>query len=322
MTSEYEMDDMDPQNDDITSNAARWFVRQQSGDMSGQDWLAFSDWLGEDERHARAFDAVVTVDDGLDQLDPAAIMPVQPAILPNRWNWRPTGVALAAIAASVLIALILWPAQTSLEFETIATGPGETRSFALDETTRIELNGATRIELARGDAPLIRLHRGEAAIFINASEPSKLRVEVGQLTLVDRGTSFDVIRDDLGIRLAVGSGQVTVNPDAEEINVSAGETLTLAADGGAAVRGVIAPEQMAGWREGRLSYRDTALPMLAADLGRALGVTIALDPALSQKRFTGVVPTTGEPAPVIAGAAALIGASASEQGETWVLSPL
>lgn len=343
MTSPDKMPSRDALQDTaIATSATQWFVRQQSADMSADDWLAYSDWLGEDERHARAMDAMVALDDELDGLDPGMIASPQPSqaqpsqaelgetapdqttlpvtALRSAWNWRRSSYGIVAIAATVLFALLMWPVKTELQFETIATGPGETRVIMLDDTTRIELNGATLVDLARGDAPLVRLHSGEVAFFINAPTPSKLRVEVGALTLVDRGTSFDVIRDEVGIRLAVGSGQVVINPEAEAISLASGETFTLSANGGPARRSRIDPQQMASWRSGRLIYRDSPLPMLAADLSRALGVSIVLDPSISHKRFTGVVTTKGDARTVISGAAAMIGAQARRDETGWVMS--
>jgi len=55
VTSDHEMRGKESLRDPAIATAAiDWFVRQQAHDMPGDDWLAFSDWLGEDARHGAA----------------------------------------------------------------------------------------------------------------------------------------------------------------------------------------------------------------------------------------------------------------------------
>lgn len=315
------------EDDRIASDAMAWVVRQRDGDMASEQWLEFSDWLGADSRHAAAFDTIVTADERLDELDRDRLLEEEPMAEPlaeieqRRPSWLRYVSGIAAVAAVLVLALFLWPQVGQERFETVTTGPGETRTIAVGNTIRVEMNGSTELALAAGDTPVVRLKSGEAAFFVNSPEPSKLRVETADLVLVDRGTSFDVINDDFGVRIAVGDGKVVVNPNGEAIALAPGQTLSVPPGGDIRNIGSIAPADMAGWREKRLTYSDTPLPMVAADLSRALGVTIRVAPGLSQERLTGVIPTTGKPSVVIGEVALLVGGAAQERRQEWILSP-
>lgn len=322
MTSDHEMMGQSALRDaTIAAAVTDWFVRQAGDTMSGDDWIAFSDWLGADPRHAAAFDALVAVDGKLDALDRAAIARPTEAEEPVVLAWRRWGPALGAIAAVLVLALLLFPGRQAPQWREVATAPGEVRTLALTDTIRVELNGATRLSIDARGGPRVRVDSGEAAFFVSGPKPSTLKVEADGLTLVDRGTSFDVIRDANGVRVAVGSGRVTINPAREAIDLVPGDTFRLAKGHATAERGRIAPAAMAGWRDGRLDYAGTPASLVVADLSRALGVRIDLAPPLSQKRFTGAIPTRGKPAQVIVDAAQLLGGVARRAGEGWTIGP-
>ena len=323
MTSDHEMTGKLALKDEAIAQAAvQWFVRQESGGMSGDDWLAFSEWLGKDSRHAPAFDAVVAADgalDGLtlDEAERQGFASADGKAGPGRRVWI---AGIGSLAAALVAAFLFWPVQTEPALETLATAPGENRTLTLDGNITIDLNGATRIAYTNGPSPIVRLDSGEAAFTINSPTPSRLRVEVGGMTLVDRGTSFDVIRDDNGVRIAVGSGKVVINPDDRPVALDAGRSFVRPASGGPATLGNIDPADMASWRSDRLSYRDTPLPMVASDLSRALGVPVKIGAGLSKTRLTGVIPVGGEQSDVVAGAAALAGATAQRSEAGWLIS--
>ena len=124
----------------------------------------------------------------------------------------------------------------------------------------------------------------------------------------------------LGVRIAVGSGKVVINPDDRPVALDAGRSFVRPASGGPATLGNIDPADMASWRSDRLSYRDTPLPMVASDLSRALGVPVKIGAGLSKTRLTGVIPVGGEQSDVVAGAAALAGATAQRSEAGWLIS--
>ncbi len=324
MTSDHEMSSKGtPASEAVLEAAVEWFVRQQSDAMSGADWIAFSDWLGEDESHAAIYDEVVALDGKVESLETAALAaPEEKIETPQGIGWPKLAAIGGMLAAVLVLAVTFWPKPDQLEFETIATAPGETREVMLDPTIRVALNGATRMEIARGSAPVVRLKSGEAAFYIDSPQPSKLRVEAGELTLIDRGTSFDVIQDTFGTRVAVGSGKVVVNPDEEAIELAAGQAFLLRSGSATGERRAISADEMAGWRDLRLTYRDAPLPMVAADLSRTLGLPVHIAPGLSQQRFTGVIPTDGEPEEAVARAAGVLGGTVRRTAKgDWEIEP-
>ncbi|GGN47660.1 iron dicitrate transporter FecR [Novosphingobium indicum] len=324
MTSDHEMNSKgSPANEATLEAAVEWFVRQQGDTMKGGDWIAFSDWLGEDESHAAIYDEVVALDGKVERLEATAITPPEAKREPvQRIGWPRLAAIGGMLAAVLVLAVTFWPKPSQLTFETIATAAGETREVMLDPTVRVALNGETRMEIARGPAPVVRLKSGEAAFYIDSPTPSKLRVEAGELTLIDRGTSFDVIQDTFGTRVAVGSGKVVINPDAEAIELAAGQAFLLRSGSATGERRAISADEMAGWRDQRLTYRDAPLPMVAADLSRTLGLRVHIAPGLSQQRFTGVIPTDGEPEEAVSRAAGVLGGTVRRTAKgDWEIEP-
>lgn len=322
MTSDKAMAAHPALQDPATARAAvDWFVRQQDEAMPSAEWLAFSGWLAADPRHGAAFEAVVELDGKLDGLDAGLLAPANDE--DEEWSsrrQRPWLWVVASAAAVLVLALAIWPRGGGPAFETIMTAPGEMRTIALDRTIRIDLNGATRLAVARGTAPVVRIEQGEAAFTINSPAPSKLRVEADGLTITDKGTSFDVIRDSAGIRVAVGSGRVAIAATDRTVDLAAGQVYERAAGSTAGTLGTIAPGDMASWRDGRLYYLAAPLPVVASDLSRALGVTVSVAPGLSQARFTGVVRTDRPPKQAVSEAAALAGATVRRKGQGFELA--
>ena len=51
----------------------------------------------------------------------------------------------------------------------------------------------------------------------------------------------------------------------------------------------MAAEDVAGWRDGRLVFRNEPLSLVAQQIGRHAGVTVTVDPVIADRRFSGVL---------------------------------
>lgn len=311
-------------NDDggIPTTAATWFVRLAEADAKESHWEEFTTWLEQDPRHSRAYERVCEADSDL--------LEVMANRLPEAANDDGGGVAPllrrrgflgGAMAAVALVAAVfLWPtAPDPPSFETIRTAAGEVRSISLANGSRIELNGGTHLELASEDASLVRLIEGEAAFYVARGDGAPLTVEVGDLTLVDRGTVFNVVRGGGWIRVGVAEGEIVANPGREAVSLPAGRSLRFAEGSGRFALERTDPTNVTGWRQGRLAYRDAPASMVAADLARNLGVDVAVEDELTSRRFTGVIQLTGEPSTIISTSAGLMEGRAVRDGDGWRL---
>lgn len=315
----------------MSDRAIYWLLRQRDGDMTGADWAAFADWLGEDDANRVAFDEALAADEALGQpgeetgdlIDFGEPLvkhdyvgdPPTPA---NDNSWvRYAGMigALAAVLAVVAVFTLRGPADDPA-YSTIATAPGEQRSFALTDQIEVNLNGGTRIAYSQ-DAATVRLLEGEALFTINGHEPEALRVEVADLVLVDVGTVFGVVLDEERVRMAVAEGAIIVNPQSGLIRLDAGQQAEKRLSDARIMRREVALSAVGGWAEGRLEFSETPARQVAADFERTTGIALALDERFADTSLTGTVQLGGADRQSVADLAALLGGTARRAGDGW-----
>jgi len=112
-------------------------------------------------------------------------------------------------------------------------------------------------------------------------------VRAGDGLFQDVGTSFDVVREPDGVRVAVREGAVMYDPKGAAVRLGGGQQIAI--DTAGATIGQVDAAAVGGWSQGRLSYRDATLAAVASDLSRSVGSPVTVDPALRNKRFSGVL---------------------------------
>lgn len=295
--------------------ALAWVIRTR--DPAFRDWEGFTLWLEGDPARAQAYDALMAADADMD-----AIIPPEPVVMPvaandvapasRPWRWVGGGAIAAALVAAVSIGMM-----NRADIYTVTTRPGETRSIALDDGTRIDVNGGSSLRLDRNDARFAALDQGEAAFTVRHDVANPFRVTVGDAVFEDAGTVFNIVHADGATRIGVSEGKVIYNPKAEAIALPAGRGL---ADDAQGLRVMdVAPDAVASWRQGRLVYANAAVGEISQDIGRSLGVALATTPGARAMRFTGTIRLDKDPARFFAGAAPLMGLSAVRQGDGWLL---
>jgi transmembrane sensor len=225
-------------------------------------------------------------------------------------------MAGGAIAA-VLVATVSLAVFNRSDIYTVTTKPGEIRMIALDDGTKIELNGGTTMRFDRKDARFAALDAGEAAFTVRHDEANPFRVTVGDAVFEDAGTVFNIVHTDVATRIGVSEGKVIYNPGAEAIALPAGRAL---ADDAQGLRVMdVAPASVASWRQGQLSYANAPVTQVGEDAARSLGLTVRFTPQAQAMRFTGTIRLDRDPARFFAQAAPLMGLSAVRQGDGWLL---
>jgi transmembrane sensor len=279
-------------------SATDWVARL-SGEPMEADWLAFEAWLqGAPERRG-AYDKALTLWLDLDrQADPlaAAIADLLPERSSSRFARRPIpiwigGALMSVVAVAVSVAALnpyQSPATTVYE-----TARSEHRAFTLADGTRVTLNGGSKIavSLERGRRE-VTLARGEAAFDVVHDARRPFEVHVGDQTLRDVGTEFDVLRADGDIIVTVRQGMVDVLPARGGRHiVSLGAGSQMQHHEGAAVSTVtpVSADDAFAWRRGQLIYRNQRLARIAADLNRYGDDQIHVDGPAADLRFSGVL---------------------------------
>lgn len=290
------------------------------------DWEGHAAWLEADARNAAAFDtASLRIEDatrGLASARPmlSAAEPVNdnlqaplPDAAPARRRWGVFGLAAAAVLVGVVTAPQLMQGRARPYL--IQTAPGEQRSFALADGTRIALNGGSVVKLDRSDPRTASLENGQAffSVVHDASHPFVVRS--GDSLFQDVGTSFDMIRSGQQTEVAVREGAVMYDPQGAAVRLAGGQAITVGASGATVRR--VASSDIGGWQQGRLSYQDVGLPEIAADLSRALGQTVAVDDGIKDRRFSGVIMIDSDRARMFRRMSDVMGIAIRPDGAGW-----
>jgi transmembrane sensor len=131
-----------------------------------------------------------------------------------------------------------------------------------------------------------------SAYFDVPHDPARqLVIAAGPYAVRDIGTRFELMSDGRQLKVAVAEGQVNVSlpGTAQPVAVAANHRLLVAGDPTIAEYGQVEAAELASWREGRLVFRNEPLSMVASQVGRHAGLTVTVDPAIAQQRFSGVL---------------------------------
>ena len=284
--------------------AIDWLVRLQGEAVTESDWRAFDAWLTASPAHAEAYDAALAFDQRLD-LDARLIerqtetAPVVAKVV----KLRPVRRALfwsagAALAAAFVAGAVLVPSSGLLGgHETIySTGVGEHRTIALEDGTRIEMNASSRLVVGF-DRHARHVQLGDAQAFFDvAKDPARpFLIEAGDTQVRVVGTAFDVRHRDGQVAVNVQRGLVEVRPHQQDgdapFRLRPGQGLSHTEGQADDARvAAVALEEVAGWRQGRLIYRDQPLTQIVGDMNRLFPRPVKLgDAKAGTMRLSGVL---------------------------------
>lgn len=309
----------------IVDRAIDWHLRQ--ADMSDADWRAFVAWLEADPAHAQAFDTVALdmamLSENADVF-PVELAPVRQPVapVPSRrvWQWAGAGVAVAAAASLTLAIAPTLTASNGAPY-TIETKPGQRQDIALNDGTKIELNGASRLILDHANARIATLESGEATFHVRHDPSNPFTVHSGALVVQDVGTVFNVERDGARLDVQVAEGSVLFQPKHEAVTLRAGSGVSVREDLGSIALTKIDVAKIGAWRSDSIAFAGEPFGRVAVSILRLDGAKLVIDPALSRRPFTGMVRLSGAAERDIPHLAALVGARWQHDGERWVLSP-
>lgn len=302
---------------DIEARAIDWVIRQR--DPAFSDWDGFADWLAEDPVHAKAYDAIASLDADLDAVPPASSPEVDWDEVPARRRVPRRAWLGGAVAAALVAAVSLSTFNLLGDANRIETAAGEHRTVTLPDGSKIEINGASVVTLDEDRPRFARLEQGEAMFHVVHRDDDPFVVEAGSAEIVDLGTAFNVVRRSAQTSVAVSEGVVAYNPRRENVRVVAGQGLD-AADGAAPKVRNIEPTNVGGWRTGLLVYNGTPLTDVADDLRRTAGMDVRVAAEARDVSFRGALIIAQDRARTIADLAALSGTRATRQGSGWVLT--
>jgi len=270
----------------LEDEAARWAARIDASPDTAPPGL--DRWLAADPVHAGALLRAQATLVMLGGAVPESLVAEDPS--PSRRFWWLGGTS-AALAASITAAALLLPARG----EAIRTGIGEVRSVALHDGSSLAVDARSDLVTRIGSsARTVALHDGKALFRVRHDAAAPFRVTVGEVTITDIGTVFqvDADRDSGTVDVLVSEGVVEVAAAGRTLRLAAGQRARFTIDGTAPakVEHVDAPgiERALGWTSGRLDLDGETLGEAVAELNRhnQLQITLA-SPALAREKLYG-----------------------------------
>ncbi len=203
------MKQQDQQHTEQTFDAALgWIARLRDDSACDEDRQAFALWLGEDNSHQRAMDEALDLWDDLGVVR-CLTAARESATAANQSRWLPTAMA---IAASLVLAILLWPQMATDPVSTqYQTAMGERRDIQLPDGSRALLNTNSSLTVIyTGEQRHIDLQRGEAWFKVESDVNRPFHVDAGEARVTALGTAFNVYRDDSSTNITVTEGVVRV----------------------------------------------------------------------------------------------------------------
>lgn len=305
--------------------AAEWLARLRSRSVTTGELAEFAKWR-RDPANAEAYRAAEAFWEQSAALgdDPDVLRALETARQCRRvarwWSdlWqRPTRrwltIGLGAAALAAVAAFLVMPAPQP----TYRTAIGERSVARLDDGTTMHLDADTIVTTRfRSAERLIRLDRGQAFFDVHHDAARPFVVEADGVTVTALGTRFEVdrgsksvtvalIEGSVGVRSSNAPGMVRLNPG-DSVEVIGGRI-------GAVVHG--RASDLASWRQGRLSFRDTPLVDAIAAMNRYTDRPIVIrSSALASEPISGDF-STDDVDGFVSAVDALFGAQAVERGE-------
>ncbi len=316
--------------DNIEAEALDWTIRVQGSEFA--DWEALTDWLEADPLHADTYKRFAVMDRASADLvrqTPAQSRPASqsmPTTLPWRRSIRTYSRPLQLMAASLLLATIAatgWIVRTQLQrtpnstLLAISTKPGETRSIRLPDGSQVALASATSMSFDQAGRHA-RLDRGRAMFSVKHNPEHPFSVQIGDMTVTDIGTVFDLHRQGQLIDIGVSQGEVRVVSGDQAVPVPAGRSLHQ--KNGVLRTDPIDRSVVGSWRDGQFNYSDATVADVVADIRAVTGASIRMSPEAASKRFAGLVQIEGDAQHVLSTVAPMLGVEMKRDGGTWIVS--
>lgn len=273
----------------IDEVAARWLLRREAEDWSGDDQAALDAWIEADPLHRMAY---WRLEHGWSQADRLSALrtPREPRVSSRAVSlWRRAAV-LGALAAC-LVAAIVAPFVGQLGRDTYATEIGGHEAVPLADGTRVELNTQTRLRAAVSDkARDVWLDRGEAYFEVAHDAGRPFVVHVGRRQVTVLGTKFSVRRESDRIevdvvegRVRVSAGEATPPPVLTRGDrlIAEGRSTLVTQDGDRVANALV-------WRKGLVSFDQSTLAAAAAEFNRYNRKKLVIDdPTAAAMRIGG-----------------------------------
>lgn len=271
----------------IEKVAAHWALKHQSGDITEAEKQTFAAWLSQSDDHRRLFEKsqlILEMTDRVADLSDEDLLDAEfsdaveaTAASPG---WMRTAPLMAASAAFVCVAAVVWLWINASDPILLATGKGETSEFAMSDGSKAVLNTASRAEIELSSTQRhVTLDHGEAFFDVVRDPERPFLVSTNNIEIVVVGTKFNVhaAGDSTTVSVISGIVRINTNPtrdmkssgsESDFVSLQAGDQLNHDALTGETDIREFNPGHVGAWLDGNAIYDGQPLEYVVADLNR------------------------------------------------------
>ena len=224
------------------------------------------------------------------QLDSArAEVDVIPMRRPFQVRWLAAAGVLLAAGGGAWFYRQSGPAEVAYR-----TAVGQQQTIELSDGSRVTLAPASTLTVHAGFGRKTRSLSltGQAWFEVDHDASRPFRIQVGDVSIEDLGTEFEVEAHSSEIRIAVAKGSVAIHAAASTpVQLSAGDVATVVAGGRGTVAHQAPVERLTSWRQGTLAFEDRTLGDVADELRHWYDVSFVLNGNAGSRRLNATIPT-------------------------------
>lgn len=305
-------------------DAAAWVVRLEAGDLGDAEAVAFDAWLSAGPENTAAFDDALSISQTYAAAGGQVARELSERRLPPAPVRRRAVIGVGAAAAAAAVTVMIAPEISAPTTQTYVTAKGERRTVRLADGSTVDLNGGTRLSVRFGrKARHVVLAEGQAVFDVTHDARRPFLVAAGDRTVRVVGTQFDVRRLGGKVSVTVARGAVEVRPAdglaGKAYRLHPGQKLDHMEGQAGAEVAAAEPNEVLGWRSGRLVYRGQPLSEVIDDLNQQFPTPIRVEDAeLARAPISGVL-VLDDQAAVIRRLALLVPIQAVRSGSDVIL---
>lgn len=295
----------------IADEAAEWLLLLEEN--SAQHKVHWQQWMESDSRHRQAFEKMSVLWSVCDQLHEADLSIESDSVQQKDiktsawWSWQPLAIACSLVFISIfsIYHSIYSNADTKKVAPVIAateryqTKRAEHETIRLSDGSVIELGARSAVEVSYTKGYRnITLLQGEAFFSVAKDHYRPFVVTAGERKVRAIGTAFEVnlAAGEMLVQVLEGIVRVASQKTKDTAlgqslgqRLTQGEAITVSQDGTFGKLENTAPEFIASWQHGYLSYQEQALARVISDLNRYSSSVITIDGDIDDLIYTGSI---------------------------------
>lgn len=276
-----------------SQQAIEWLIDLQEAPDDKALLGRFNAWYQESAAHRLAWDEANATWNALGELNHVPTSVTEAAPVVNLRPHRRRMPQLISLAASLILAVVLYSPVKQWITADYYTGTGEMRQIALDDGSTVWLSARSAIKIHyQANARTVELLEGEAYFTVQPDPSRPFHVITAMADTTVLGTSFNVnmVADTISVAVNHGRVAVTAHGSSQLLRppLTAGNWLRFN-NTGKTEWGDASPDAAGIWRNGKLVVNNRPVGEVLDELRRHYhGAIILTDTSVAARRLTGV----------------------------------